>query len=62
MKSAQEFIIGGVLGVFAVIALFAAAHAEGPGQYGGVAVFVVLVGLIFYRISGAKFGAGGASH
>jgi len=56
----QEFLIGGVLAVFAVIALFAAARAEGAGQWGGVAVFAILIGLIFYRISTVKHGNGAA--
>jgi hypothetical protein len=50
----QEFLIGGVLAVFAVIALFAAARSEGVGEYGSIAVAAVFVGLIFYRISTVK--------
>jgi crotonobetainyl-CoA:carnitine CoA-transferase CaiB-like acyl-CoA transferase len=52
----QEFLIGGVLAVFAVISLFVAARAEGVGQYGALALFAILIGLIFYRISLAKHG------
>jgi hypothetical protein len=50
----QEFLIGGVLAVFAVISLFAAARSEGVGEYGALAVFAILIGLIFYRISLVK--------
>jgi hypothetical protein len=56
----QEFLIGGLLGVFAVIALFAASRSEGAGQWGGVAVFAILIGLIFYRIARVKHGNGAA--
>jgi crotonobetainyl-CoA:carnitine CoA-transferase CaiB-like acyl-CoA transferase len=52
----QEFFMGGVLALFAIVALFSAARSEGAGQYGGVAVFAILIGLIFYRISTAKHG------
>ena len=50
----QEFAIGGVLSVFAVISLFSAARSEGVGQYGALAVFAILIGLIFWRISLVK--------
>ena len=55
----QEFAIGGLLGVFAVVSLFAAARAEGAGQWAGVAVFAILVGLIFYRITRVKYDGSG---
>ncbi len=51
----QEFLIGGLLGLFALIALFAAARSHGGvGQYGACAVAVIFVGLIFWRISLVK--------
>ncbi len=50
----QEFLIGGLLALFALIALFVAARAEGVGEYGALAVFAFLIGLIFYRISLVK--------
>jgi uncharacterized membrane protein len=50
----QEFLIGGLLALFAVISLFVAARAEGVGEYGALAVFAILIGLIFYRISLVK--------
>ena len=54
-EKTQEFLIGGILAVFAVVALFAAARSQaGVGQYGAVAIAAVLVGLIFWRISLVK--------
>jgi hypothetical protein len=53
-EKVQEFLIGGLLAVFAVICLFVAARAEGVGQYGALAIFAILIGLIFYRISLVK--------
>jgi hypothetical protein len=54
----QEFLIGGVLAVFAVISLFVAARSEGVGEYGALAFFALLVGLIFYQITRVKHGDG----
>jgi hypothetical protein len=56
----QEFAIGGVLALFAVIALFAAARSSGIMEYGCVAVAAIFVGLIFYRIAAVKHGSSGA--
>jgi hypothetical protein len=50
----QEFGIGGVLALFALVALFAGARSTGVMQYGCVAVAAIFVGLIFYRISAVK--------
>ncbi len=58
----QEFVIGGVLAVFAVISLFSAARAEGVGQYGALAVFAILIGLIFWRITLVKHDNSDAAH
>jgi hypothetical protein len=54
----QEFAIGGVLALFAIVALFAAARSSGAMEYGCLAVAAIFVGLIFYRISAVKHGAG----
>ena len=49
--------MGGVLAVFAVVSLFVAArHSEGASYWGGLAFFVICIGLIFYQITGAKDG------
>jgi hypothetical protein len=50
----QEFAIGGLLALFAVISLFVAARTEGVGQYGALVVFAALIGLIFYQITRVK--------
>jgi hypothetical protein len=56
----QDFAIGGVLAVFAVIALFAAARSDGVGEYGSVAVAALFIGLIFYQITRVKHGGNGS--
>jgi 4-hydroxybenzoate polyprenyltransferase len=59
----QEFLMGGLLALFALIALFAAARSEGGvGQYGACAVAAIFVGLIFYRISLVKHDNNDAAH
>ncbi len=50
----QEFLIGGLLAAFALVALFAGARSEGAGEYGAVAVAAIFIGLIFWRISLVK--------
>jgi len=64
MGAIEKFATGGLIGVFAVIALFSAArHGEGAGYWGGLAVFALLIGMIFYLITRAKFGSDGdATH
>ena len=58
MNAIEKFVTGGVLGVFAIVALFVAArHGEGASYWGGLGVFAVLIGLIFYQISSVKYGA-----
>jgi hypothetical protein len=57
MGAIERFLIGGVLGVFAIISLFVAArHGEGASYWGGLAFFAICIGLIFYQITGAKRG------
>jgi hypothetical protein len=64
MGAIEKFVLGGVIGLFAIIALFAAArHGEGGSYWGGLAVFVFMVGLIFYQITRARFdGKSDSSH
>lgn len=63
MKDIEKFVLGGVLGLFAIVALFVAArHGEGASYWGGLVFFAVCIGLIFYQIAGAKFGGGKSSH
>ncbi len=54
----------GVLSLFALVSLFVAArHGEGGSYWGGLAVFAILIGLIFYQVTLVKFGRDGdASH
>jgi hypothetical protein len=55
MGAIEKFLMGGVLGVFAIISLFVAArHGEGASYWGGLAFFAICIGLIFYQITGAK--------
>jgi len=56
MQQIEKFFMGGMLAVFAVIALYVAAHGEGAAYWGGLAVFAILIGLIFYQIAGIRFG------
>jgi uncharacterized membrane protein YccC len=63
MQQIEKFLLGGVLGVFAIISLFVAArHSEGASYWGGLAFFAFCIGLIFYQISNAKFGGDKSSH
>jgi hypothetical protein len=58
MGTIEKFFTGGLLGLFAVICLFVAArHGEGASYWGGLALFVILVGMIFYLITRADFGS-----
>jgi hypothetical protein len=58
MGSIEKFGMGGVLAVFAVVSLFVAArHSEGASYWGGLAFFVICIGLIFYQITGVRHGA-----
>ena len=60
MGAIEKFVIGGVLGLFAIISLFVAArHGEGASYWGGLAFFAICIGLIFYQITGAKQTSGG---
>jgi len=60
MGAIEKFVIGGVLGLFAIISLFVAArHGEGASYWGGLAFFAICIGLIFYQITGAKQASGG---
>jgi hypothetical protein len=62
MGAIERFLIGGVLGVFAIISLFVAArHGEGASYWGGLAFFAICIGLIFYQITGAKPASGSDS-
>jgi hypothetical protein len=67
MTTIQKFIVGGGLGVFAVVALFLAARAgHGSVYQGGIVLFLYLVALIFAMIttsgSGAKNPTAESSH
>ena len=58
MNTIEKFATGGVLALFAIIALFVAArHGEGASYWGGLAFFAICIGLIFYQIAGAKHGS-----
>ena len=62
MGAIEKFLIGGVLGVFAIISLFVAArHGEGASYWGGLAFFGICVGLIFYQISSVRRPSGSDS-
>jgi len=59
MGAIEKFLIGGVLGIFAIVSLFVAArHGEGASYWGGLAFFAICIGLIFYQITGAKQASG----
>jgi hypothetical protein len=61
MGAIEKFLTGGVLGIFAVIALFVASrHGEGASYWGGLAFFAICIGLIFYQITGTKHGSSDA--
>ncbi len=63
MGAIEKFVIGGVLGLFAIISLFVAArHGEGASYWGGIGFFAICIGLIFYQISGARHSSGGDAH
>jgi hypothetical protein len=64
MGAIEKFLMGGVLGLFAVIAMFVAArHGEGASYWGGLGFFAICIGLIFYQISGVRHAKGDdASH
>jgi hypothetical protein len=64
MGAIEKFAMGGVLAVFALVSLFVAArHSEGASYWGGLAFFVICIGLIFYQITGAGRASGnGAGH
>ena len=52
MQKIEKFVLGGVLGLFALIALFVAArHGEGASYWGGLAFFAICIGLIFYQLT-----------
>jgi hypothetical protein len=56
MQQIEKFAMGGLLAAFAVIALYVAARGEGAAYIGGIAFFVICIGLIFYQIAGVRFG------
>jgi FtsH-binding integral membrane protein len=61
MGAIEKFLMGGVLGLFAIISLFVASrHGEGASYWGGLAFFVICIGLIFYQITGTKHGGDNA--
>jgi FtsH-binding integral membrane protein len=63
MGAIEKFVTGGVLGIFAVIALFVASrHGEGASYWGGLGFFAICIGLIFYQITGVKHGSGDSAH
>jgi FtsH-binding integral membrane protein len=63
MGAIEKFLIGGVLGLFAIVSLFVASrHGEGASYWGGIVFFVICIGLIFYQITGAKPASGGDAH
>jgi hypothetical protein len=63
MKGIEKFVLGGVLGLFAIISLFVAArHGEGASYWGGLVFFAVCIGLIFYQISNATSGNDKSAH
>ena len=63
MGAIEKFAMGGVLGLFALVSLFVAArHSEGASYWGGLAFFVICIGLIFYQITGVKHGSGDSRH
>jgi FtsH-binding integral membrane protein len=63
MGAIEKFLMGGVLGLFAIISLFVAArHSEGASYWGGLAFFAICIGLIFYQITGSKPASGNDAH
>jgi len=63
MQKIEKFVLGGVLGLFALISLFVAArHGEGASYWGGLGFFAICIGLIFYQITRVKHGNGDAAH
>jgi hypothetical protein len=63
MKGIEKFVLGGVLGLFAIISLFVAArHSEGASYWGGLVFFAICIGLIFYQIATAGSGNSKSAH
>jgi hypothetical protein len=63
MGAIEKFAFGGILALFAVISLFIAArHDEGASYWGGIAFFMICIGLIFYQISGSRPASGSDAH
>ena len=55
MQKIEVFALNGVVAVFAVISLFAAArHGEGASYWGGLGVFAICIGIIFWQITRVK--------
>jgi uncharacterized membrane protein YfcA len=51
MNGVNDWILGGVTAILAVIGLYVASHAHDEvGYYGGLVFFIFAVGLIFYQI------------
>lgn len=63
MGPIEKFMYGGVFGVFALLSLFVASrHHEGASYWGGIAFFVICIGLIFYMISGVRHASSNETH
>lgn len=62
MQQIEKFFMGGLLAIFAVVSLYVAAHGEGAAYLGGLAFFVICIGLIFYQIAGIRFGENSNHH
>ena len=56
MQQIEKFAMGGLLALFAVIALYVASRGEGVAYIGGLAFFAICIGLIFYQIAGVRYG------
>jgi uncharacterized membrane protein YccC len=57
MQAIEKYAIVAALALFAVASLFVAArHGEGASYWGGLSIFAVLIGLIFYQIASVKHG------
>lgn len=62
MQQIEKFAMGGMLAIFALVALFVAARGEDAAYVGGLAFFAICIGLIFYQIAGVRFGEEESKH
>ena len=63
MQMIEKFLLGGVLGLFALISLFVAArHGEGASYWGGLGFFAICIGLIFYQLTRVRYDNNDAAH